>query len=169
MPTAPTAPTYGPFDAIPALFPTSHKRTRDRFALAAVKRFRRYHADYLAECESDRRQGYRPHYCEHGTNQWTDYDNICGPCEDGRTHDYGPDIYRDAIAAADTALAEIDKLAAFLTALTVQVDYLPIHPDPDAYPEGVTAPDHTAVLAARDTLRSAIAAEITRKFAAALR
>lgn len=24
----------------------------------------------------------RPHYCVHGTNQWTDYDNICHYCED---------------------------------------------------------------------------------------
>lgn len=41
------------------------------------------HEDYLEECEYYREQGYRPHYCEHGTNLWVDYDNICGPCEDG--------------------------------------------------------------------------------------
>lgn len=41
--------------------------------------------DYLEACESYRRDGFRPHYCEHGTNNWTDYDNICGGCEDGRT------------------------------------------------------------------------------------
>lgn len=40
---------------------------------------------YLDACDSWRRDGYRPHHCEHGTNQWTDYDNICGPCEDGRS------------------------------------------------------------------------------------
>ncbi len=63
------------------------------------------YADFLAECEAYqngthpecrsprrlssgawlKRQGYRPHYCEHGTNQWVDYDNICGPCEGGVT------------------------------------------------------------------------------------
>lgn len=41
---------------------------------------------YQADCERDYRRGYRAHYCEHGTNQWTDYDNICGPCEDGETN-----------------------------------------------------------------------------------
>ena len=31
------------------------------------------------------RERLTPHYCIHGTNRWTDYDNICGPCEDGYT------------------------------------------------------------------------------------
>lgn len=35
--------------------------------------------DMADECQ---RQGYRPQYCIHGTNTWTDYDNICGGCED---------------------------------------------------------------------------------------
>lgn len=38
---------------------------------------------YLDDCERDRADGYRPHYCEHGANLWVDYDVICGPCEDG--------------------------------------------------------------------------------------
>jgi hypothetical protein len=41
------------------------------------------HAEYLAACDEWSADGFRPHYCEHGTNTWTDYDNICGPCEDG--------------------------------------------------------------------------------------
>ena len=48
--------------------------------------------EYLQECEHYRRQGYRPQHCEHGTNQWTDYDNICGPCEDGLS--MGDALYR---------------------------------------------------------------------------
>lgn len=36
--------------------------------------------DMADECQ---RQGYRPQYCIHGTNTWTDYDNICPGCEDG--------------------------------------------------------------------------------------
>lgn len=44
-----------------------------------------YQAQYEADCAHDREQGHRPHYCIHGTNQWTDYDNICGGCEDGLT------------------------------------------------------------------------------------
>lgn len=42
-------------------------------------------AEWEEECAEYARQGYRPHYCIHGTNQWTDYDNICGGCEDGVT------------------------------------------------------------------------------------
>lgn len=52
-------------------------------AAKIADRLYRDYLDYLDACESWRRDGYRPHYCEHGTNQWTDYDNICGPCEDG--------------------------------------------------------------------------------------
>jgi hypothetical protein len=44
-----------------------------------------HYADYLDECAEYLRKGYRPHYCEHGTNRWTDYDNICGYCEEGQT------------------------------------------------------------------------------------
>lgn len=38
---------------------------------------------YLREVEEAHEEGYRPPHCFHGTNLWTDYDNICGPCEDG--------------------------------------------------------------------------------------
>lgn len=34
------------------------------------------------------KDGFRPHYCIHGTNLWTDYDNICGGCEDGTFTQY---------------------------------------------------------------------------------
>jgi len=59
----------------------------------------RSYAEYLEACESWRRDGYRPHYCEHGTNMWTDYDNICGPCEDGLT-------MRDGVFRREYAIAE---------------------------------------------------------------
>jgi len=52
-------------------------------ALQIYKRLTDRYNSYLEECEEDRKQGYRPHYCEHGTNQHTDWDNICGACEDG--------------------------------------------------------------------------------------
>lgn len=38
---------------------------------------------YLLSVEQDRKDGYRPSHCFHGTNLWTDYDPICGYCEDG--------------------------------------------------------------------------------------
>jgi len=31
------------------------------------------------------RQGFRPHYCKHGTDLWVDYDPICGWCEEELT------------------------------------------------------------------------------------
>lgn len=48
---------------------------------------------FYAEAKQDRADdvavdaanGHRPNYCIHGTNQWTDYDNICGGCEEGVT------------------------------------------------------------------------------------
>lgn len=39
--------------------------------------------DYTHDAREAAEQGFRPHYCIHGTNQWTDYDNICQGCEDG--------------------------------------------------------------------------------------
>lgn len=61
------------------------RRVTYRAAIRIMARLEANYAAYLADCESDYRRGYRAHYCEHGTNQWVDYDNICGPCEDGRT------------------------------------------------------------------------------------
>lgn len=43
------------------------------------------YAAYEEACQADYARGYRARYCEHGTSQWTDYDNICGGCEDGMT------------------------------------------------------------------------------------
>ena len=47
---------------------------------------------YLKECREERQHGHRPHSCYHGTNLWTDYDNICGPCEEG---EYDPRWHAD--------------------------------------------------------------------------
>jgi hypothetical protein len=41
--------------------------------------------------------GYRFPHCIHGTSLWTDYDNICGGCEDGST------AIEDAIVSAREA------------------------------------------------------------------
>lgn len=67
---------------------TSTKRrvlSKSDYKVAAqiFKRLTDRYNEYLDDCEADRKLGYRPHYCEHGTNQHTDWDNICGPCEDG--------------------------------------------------------------------------------------
>lgn len=44
--------------------------------------------DYEREVREAAEEGFRPHYCIHGTNLWTDYDPICGPCEDGQFTQY---------------------------------------------------------------------------------
>lgn len=60
---------------------------------------------WVQACELDRASGYRAQYCEHGMSQWTDYDNICGYCEDGVT--MGDPMMRRR-AALDEAHAEAD-------------------------------------------------------------
>ena len=44
-----------------------------------------------------------PAACVHGSNAWTDYDNICGPCEDGYS------VYQLALWEAQEKVAEYNK------------------------------------------------------------
>lgn len=57
--------------------------------LACLNKTREVYAEmrgsYESDCASYSAQGYRAHYCIHGTDLWTDYDNICGGCEAGVT------------------------------------------------------------------------------------
>lgn len=64
------------FDS-PSEFYTALRLTRTRYA--------RFKAEREQEEREAAEQGFRPHYCIHGTNQWVDYDNICYGCEDGQT------------------------------------------------------------------------------------
>lgn len=58
-------------------------------ALQILTGYRAQWAAYLEACEDDRANGHTPHYCFHGMSRWTDYDNICGSCEDhGNYWDY---------------------------------------------------------------------------------
>ena len=57
-------------------------------------------AAYAAEVAEYRDLGYRARYCPHGMNQWVDYDNICGPCEESLTPE------QEATRLADDAYAE---------------------------------------------------------------
>jgi hypothetical protein len=65
--------------------PARAVETYRRFLAEEVWDYAGYLATYEEDCAVDRREGHRPHYCIHGTNQWTDYDNICGGCEDSLT------------------------------------------------------------------------------------
>lgn len=79
----------------------------------AVKLDRAMQAAYQAhldECASYLRDGYRPHFCEHGSSDWTDYDNICGPCEDGLTNGDGVQRRRRALDEAFTRWEKVDAL-----------------------------------------------------------
>lgn len=64
------------------------------------------------DAAQDRRDGHRAHYCVHGMNLWTDYDPICGPCEDGLTSvaDYLPILRERAIADARRFRADLDDI-----------------------------------------------------------
>ena len=41
--------------------------------------------EWLDEAREYEKNGYRPHYCPHGTDLWVDWDPICGMCEEGLT------------------------------------------------------------------------------------
>lgn len=66
-------------------------------------------AKYELDCADYAKDGYRPARCFHGTNLWTDYDPICGPCEDG----YGwfdRNLFRElAISQAKQAFEEFNE------------------------------------------------------------
>jgi hypothetical protein len=97
-----------------------------RVALAELRKLKAREAEYRAEVDEwyrsgdGRRPNYRTNpetgrtvnyggkgysfpYCEHGSSRWTDYDNICGGCEDGT------DIYQLAIWAAQEKVAEYNR------------------------------------------------------------
>lgn len=48
-------------------------------------------------------KGYTFPYCPHGKSLWTDYDNICGPCEDGYS------VYQLALWNAQEKVAEYNR------------------------------------------------------------
>lgn len=61
---------------------TTTRKFAPHIALYAMRRCRQILDQHERDCAYDRANGHRPHYCIHGTNQWTDYDNICPGCED---------------------------------------------------------------------------------------
>lgn len=98
-------------------------------AIRIARALERDYLDYLEACESYRRDGYRPHYCEHGTNLWTDYDNICGPCEDGLSMGDGltrREYALDSAKRRDEKCRAIVKAASDLRDLGVDVDMTPV-------------------------------------------
>jgi hypothetical protein len=76
-------------------------------------RLRRQYVEYLEECDADNARGHRPHYCEHGMNMWTDYDPICGSCEEGWTMSDPLQRMRYALVLAHQ---NVDKMSRLLAA-----------------------------------------------------
>lgn len=62
-------------------------------ALVIFKSYAAQWAAYEADAAEYAKQGYRPSHCFHGTSLWTDYDPMCGPCEDGYGY-FDPNAYR---------------------------------------------------------------------------
>lgn len=56
--------------------------------------------------------------CEHGTSRWTDYDNICGPCEDGLFLSNGIHRRRYALSEAKERIEKADRLLITATDMT---------------------------------------------------
>jgi hypothetical protein len=92
-------------------------------ALQILHHLERKRDDYEEECESYAKDGYRPHYCEHGANLWVDYDVICGYCEEG-WHLSNPIFirsraielskqFRTRITSLNTAYLNLKKLVSF--------------------------------------------------------
>lgn len=54
-------------------------------------------------------KGYSFPYCPHGSSNWTDYDNICGPCEDGYS------IYQLALWSAQEKVAKMNERVDWMT------------------------------------------------------
>lgn len=100
-----------------------------KLAAAIARSLEQGYLDYLEACESWRREGYRPHYCEHGTNLWTDYDNICGPCEDGLSMRDGllrREIALDRAKRRDEECRKIVKAASDLREAGIGLDWGPV-------------------------------------------
>lgn len=98
-------------------------------AAKIARRAEQGYLDYIEACESYRRDGYRPHYCEHGTNLWTEYDNICGPCEDGLSMSDGVTRRAYALDSAKRRDADLRALLAACEVLRgqgVEVDMGPV-------------------------------------------
>lgn len=95
-----------------------------KLAAKIMKRMRRQWEMYEEDCADAAKQGFRPHYCFHGTNQWTDYDNICGWCEEyGNSWDYELAL-RQALDEAKAALEAKQKRVDLL--ISCQIQKMPV-------------------------------------------
>lgn len=85
-------------------------RTTLKLAAAIDAQLTRGYTSYLEQCDYDRSQGHRPHYCEHGTSNWTDYDNICGWCEESISMGNPQDRMQEALSQAKSRWANVVRI-----------------------------------------------------------
>jgi hypothetical protein len=98
-----------------------------KIAVALLRRSRAQYASYLEDCEDDRRNGYRPHYCRHGVSMWVDYDCACWQCEEyGNYWDYLTELTaaRDTVYSARLEVAKRRAALAPIRALGGDVSAL---------------------------------------------
>ena len=90
-----------------------------KLALIILNRYRKDWAEYEEACEAAWKEGYRPHYCFHGVNLWTDYDPMCGVCEEyGGMWDYktyAGFALDEAIRAHKQQEERVDQLVKLMT------------------------------------------------------
>jgi hypothetical protein len=80
-----------------------------KLAVILLNSYRNRFAEYEEECNEYAKQGYRPRTCIHGTNQWVDYDAICGACEDGENYWHYDSFGKIAISEAKGAMEEMQE------------------------------------------------------------
>lgn len=98
-----------------------------KLAVILLTSYRNRFAEYEEECNEYAKQGYRPRTCIHGTNQWTDYDNICGGCEDGEGYWNRETFGQIAIREAQGAMDEMqDRISIYVDLMKRNA---PIHED----------------------------------------
>lgn len=73
-----------------------------KLALQILAGYRLQFAEYAEFVAESHKAGFSPSHCMHGVNLWTDYDPMCGACEDGLN-------YWDYETFAGMALAEAKK------------------------------------------------------------
>jgi hypothetical protein len=66
-------------------------------------------------------KGYTFPYCEHGSSRWTDYDNICGPCEDGYS------VYQLAIWSAQEKVHKVNERIDWLVTAPASLRHTDMH------------------------------------------
>lgn len=98
----------------------ANKSTAVKLAAIVLRNARAQWAEYQAECDEAYSDGYRPHYCRHGVNLWTDYDPMCGACEDGRGYWDYPAECAEALDTAKRAIAECDRRQELAHAVIVE-------------------------------------------------